>query len=155
MSENDEPFVSRWSRLKTEAREAPNVEEKPAQPAPPATAEENQPPALPPVEQLTPESDFAPFMSAKVDEDTRRAALKKLFSDPHFNLPDPYEAYSGDWTGGEAIPEEMLKTLNQAKKLLFDEAEKTAQAGPEKPEPSRTPEAPPQEPKDAAGRQDA
>jgi hypothetical protein len=55
----------------------------------------------------------------------RRVALKKLFSDPHFNLPDPYEAYSGDWTGGEPISEEMLATLNQARRLLFSEKEKT------------------------------
>jgi hypothetical protein len=55
--------------------------------------------------------------------------LKKLFrGDPHFNLPDPYEAYSGDWTVGEPIPPEMLATLNQAQQLLFgdkkDEEEK-------------------------------
>jgi hypothetical protein len=47
-------------------------------------------------------------------------ALKKLFRDPHFNVPDPFEAYSGDWTGGEAISEEMLASLNQARTLLFD-----------------------------------
>lgn len=155
MSEEHEAFLARWSRLKTEAQEAPK-EEAAADPAAPLAARaETEAPALPPVKDLTPESDFSAFMHPKVEDALRRAALKKLFSDPHFNLPDPYEAYSGDWTGGEAIPEEMLKTLNQAKKLLFDEAEKTAQAGPEKPEPSRTPEAPPQDPKDAAGRQDA
>lgn len=155
MSEENEAFLARWSRLKTEAREAPKEEAAADPAAPPAARAQTEAPPLPPVKDLTPESDFSAFMHPKVEDALRRAALKKLFSDPHFNLPDPYEAYSGDWTGGEAIPEEMLKTLNQAKKLLFDEAEKTAQAGPEKPEPSRTPEAPPQEPKDVAGRQDA
>ncbi|MGH8704149.1 MAG: DUF3306 domain-containing protein, partial [Burkholderiales bacterium] len=109
MSEDNEPFLSRWSRLKTEARETPQ-EETPAQPAPPAVKQEAPPPALPPVEQLTPESDFAPFMDSRVDEGTRRAALKKLFADARFNVPDPFEAYSGDYTGGEPIPMEMLKT---------------------------------------------
>ena len=81
------------------------------------------------VEELTPESDFRPFMNANVDPATRREALKKLFAgDAHFNLPDPFEAYSEDYTGGEPIPPEMLKTLNQAKKLLFDEPEKAADA---------------------------
>jgi len=149
MSEDQEPFLSRWSRLKTDAREVPK--DLPAEPpsAPPAKAEE--PPApLPKVEELTPESDFRPFMDARVDPGTRREALKKLFADPHFNVPDPFEAYSDDYTKGEPIPMEMLKTLNQARKLLFDEPEtKTAQAGADQPA------QPPQEAKDAAGKQDA
>jgi hypothetical protein len=79
---------------------------------------------LPPVENLTPEADFTGFMHPKVEDALRRAALKKLFSDPHFNVPDPYEPFSGDWTGGEPISEEMLATLNQARTLLFDKEEK-------------------------------
>jgi hypothetical protein len=63
-------------------------------------------------------------MHPKVEDALRRVALKKLFSDPHFNRPDPYEAYSGDWTVGEAIPDEMLATLNQARTLLFSADEK-------------------------------
>jgi hypothetical protein len=51
----------------------------------------------------------------------RRVALKKLFSDPHFNVADPYEAYSGDWTVGEPLPEEMLARLKQARSVLFRE----------------------------------
>ncbi len=117
--DKEEAFLSRWSRLKQEqAREAP-------QPAVPAASEdkETQAPALPPVDKLTPESDFAPFMHPKVGEAVRRVALKKLFSDPHFNVPDPYEAYSGDWTGGDPISEELLKTLNQARTVLYREEE--------------------------------
>ena len=113
MADEKEAFLSRWSRLK---REQP-VEKK-DEPAPA--------PALPPVESLTPESDFAGFMHPKVKEELRRLALKKLFSDPHFNLPDPFEAYSGDWTGGEPIPPELMATLNQARSILFTEEEKKA-----------------------------
>src|SRR2546423_7079002 len=112
MAKEKEAFISRWSRLK---RAAPA--EKPA---------ETPAPTLPPVESLTPESDFAGFMHPKVKEELRRLALKKLFSDPHFNLPDPFEAYSGDWTGGEPIPPELLATLNQARSILFTEEEKKA-----------------------------
>jgi len=149
MSEEKEPFLSRWSRLKTDARETPK-EGAPAEPAPPPAAHDEHAPPLPPVEELTPESDFKPFMDAKVEPGTRREALKKLFADPHFNVPDPFEAYSEDYTKGEPIPLEMLKTLNQARKLLFDEAEtKTAQAGTE-----NKPEPPPQDTIDGAGRQD-
>jgi hypothetical protein len=63
-------------------------------------------------------------MHPKVEDALRRVALKKLFSDPHFNVPDPFEAYSGDWTVGEPISEEMLATLNQARTLLFDTDDK-------------------------------
>jgi hypothetical protein len=112
MADEKEAFLSRWSRLKRE-QPAQKQDETPA-------------PALPPVESLTPESDFAGFMHPKVKEELRRLALKKLFSDPHFNLPDPFEAYSGDWTGGEPIPPELMATLNQARTLLFSEEEKKA-----------------------------
>ena len=132
--EKKEAFLERWSRLKNEKRDPPEkTDEAPVQP-------------LPPVEKLTPESDFSGFMSPKVEDALRRVALKKLFSDPHFNLPDPFEPYSGDWTGGEPIPEEMLAALNQAKQLLFSEkkepkdepAEQAVQEKPKQPdEPGR------------------
>jgi hypothetical protein len=118
MSGDGEAFLSRWSRLKREAPEKEKeLEEKKALDAQPA-------PVLPPVEELTPESDFRDFMHPKVDDKVRRVALKKLFSDPHFNIPDPYEAYSGDWTVGEPITPEFLATLNQARTVLFPEEEK-------------------------------
>jgi len=133
-AEDKEAFLSRWSRLKREqAREQPLPEEK---------KEAAPPPALPPVDGLTSESDFAPFMHSKVADAVRRVALKKLFADPHFNVPDLNEAYSGDWTGGDPISEGLLKTLNQARTVLFreeeerkkkDEAQQVAAADEEKP----------------------
>ena len=151
MSEAKEPFLERWSRLKVKDREAASNDVPAAEPAPPpAKTEEPQAP-LPKIEELTPESDFRPFMNANVDPATRREALKKLFAgDAHFNLPDPFEAYSEDYTGGEPIPPEMLKTLNQAKKLLFDEPEKAADAA--TPQESEPPDA---DAKDVAGNKDA
>ncbi len=140
MSEDKEPFVARWSRLKTEAREAPQEEERKL----PQQAPEAPPPELPKPETLTPESDFKPFMDPRVDGATRRAALKKLFADARFNVPDPFEAYSEDYTAGEPIPMELLKTLNQARRIVFDEPEKTA---------AQAAEPPPT--KDGAGKQDA
>ena len=47
---------------------------------------------------------------------------------------------SGDWTAGETISEEMLKTLNQARTHLFSE-EKEREAPPEA-EKSQTVETP-------------
>jgi hypothetical protein len=138
MSERDEPFLQRWSRLK---REQPaQAEQKPA--APPAAKTEQPPAPLPPVEQLAPDSDFKPFMDPRVGAETRREALKKLFDDAHFNAPDLFEPYSGDFTASETIPLEMLKKLNQARRVLFEE---TPQAQ----------ESLPQEVKDDPGKQDA
>jgi Protein of unknown function (DUF3306) len=152
-AEDKEAFLSRWSRLKKQeqARE-------PTQPAVPAGSDdkEAQAPALPPVDQLTPESDFAPFMQPKVGEAVRRVALKKLFSDPHFNVPDLNEAYSGDWTGGDPISEEMLKTLNQARTVLFREEEEKEKKDADKKD-AETQAASADKPKeeDGTGRQDA
>lgn len=120
-AQDKETFLGRWSRLKRE-------EEKkvPAAPAPAAEAEDakdaDSPPSLPAVETLTPQSDFSGFMHPKVLDSVRRVALKKLFADPHFNVEDLNEAYSGDWTGGEPITQAMLEKLNQARMhLLSDE----------------------------------
>ena len=140
MAEEKEAFLSRWSRMK---REAP-VDKK-AEPETPA-------PTLPPVESVTAESDFAGFMHPKVKDELRRLALKKLFSDPHFNVPDPFEAYSGDFTGGEPIPEELLATLNQARSVLF--ADKKEPAAEEAATPAEETKEAKQE-KDEPGRQDA
>ena len=115
-------FLERWSRLKKDSvSEKEKQEEKPA-------------PTLPPVDKLTPESDFSGFMNPKVEDALRRVALKKLFSDPHFNIADPFEAYSGDWTGGEPIPQEMLAALNQAQRLLFSEKKEPSAEEEKKPE---------------------
>jgi len=121
MGEEKEAFLSRWSRLKREAPEKEKaLEERKAEEAKPA-------PVLPPVESLTPQSEFAPFMHPKVGDQLRRMALKKLFSDPHFKIPDPFEPFSGDWTGAEAIPPEMLAKLNQARSALFSPEERQKQ----------------------------
>ena len=117
MAEEKEAFLSRWSRLKREApAEKKEVEAKP-KPAP----------ALPPVETLTSESDFTGFMGPKVEDKLRRLALKKLFSDPHFSTPDPFEPFSGDWTVGEPITEELLAKLNQTRSVLLSQEERAEQ----------------------------
>ena len=126
-----EAFLNRWSRLKRDA-----VQEKP---------EETPKPVTPAVDKLTPESDFTPFMHPKVEDALRRVALKKLFNDPHFNTPDPFEPFSGDWNVGEPISEELLATLNQAKQHLFSEPK------PQDPEEPKEQAAKPDEP----GKQDA
>jgi len=121
MAEEKEAFLSRWSRLKREApAKEKALEEKKEAEAKPA-------PVLPPVESLTPQSDFTGFMGPKVEDRLRRLALKKLFSDPHFSAPDPFEPFSGDWTVGEPIGQELLSKLNQTRSVLLSQEEREEQ----------------------------
>lgn len=109
-----EGFLSRWSRVKTQAREAAAA----PPPLPEEAKTEEAPPDLPPVEQLTIESDFKPFFHPKVEEDVRRSALRKLFSDPHFNVMDGLDVYIDDYSKSESIPPAMLAGLQQARRIL-------------------------------------
>ena len=126
MSQESNP-LSRWSRLKHEQRKLEQEKQAQAEkekPLPESAKASEVAPPLPPVEGLTPQSDFSVFMHPKVQDSLRRVALKKLFDDPHFNVPDLNEAYSGDWTVGEPISAEMLKQLNQTRTLLFTDEER-------------------------------
>ena len=108
-----EPFLSRWSRRKEEALRSP------PEPAPGKTVDPEAPaPELPPLDQLTPASDYRAFFHPKVNEDVRRAALKKLFSDPHFNVMDGLDVYIDDYSKTEPIPAAMLAGLRQAQNIL-------------------------------------
>ena len=82
-------------------------------------------PDLPPVDKLTIESDYRAFFHPKVGEDVRRAALKKLFSDPHFNVMDGLDVYIDDYSKTEPIPPAMLAGLRQAQKILAWAKERT------------------------------
>ncbi len=118
--DDKETFLGRWSRLKREQETTAPADDRRA----PAPAKDGAPPPLPPVDTLTPDSDFTGFMHSKVQDTVRRVALKKLFNDPHFNIPDPYEPFSGDWTVGESIGPELLKQLNQARTHVFSAEER-------------------------------
>jgi uncharacterized protein DUF3306 len=111
--DNKEAFVERWSRMKQEAKDQP-----PAQAPDKAVDPKAPPPELPPVDKLTIDSDFRDFFHPKVGEDVRRAALKKLFSDPRFNVMDGLDVYIDDYSKTEPIPPEMLAGLRQAQNIL-------------------------------------
>jgi hypothetical protein len=112
-------FLERWSRKKHETkRPAPPAEEgppvvSPAVAAPPAVAET----PLPPVESLTPESDFTPFLRDGVDARLKRQALKTLFQDPRFNVMDGLDVYIDDYSKPDPLPEGWLEKLNQVARL--------------------------------------
>ena len=144
----DEGFLSRWSRRKAQVqrsepaagpaaeaapaaagavapvlRQAPVVAEPasdagvPAAPAAPL-------PTMDDVAQLTRASDYSRFVVRGVDEGVKRAALKKLFADPHFNLMDGLDVYIEDYGATTPILPSELRQMAQAKFLgLFDDEE--------------------------------
>jgi hypothetical protein len=147
-------FLGRWSKRKLEVKEGQGVEEEPlpmaevnADPSPqpsPASgrggdstpsplrgegggegpAELPPPPTLEDVKALTAESDFTRFTAPNVAPEVKNAALKKLFSDPHYNVMDRLDVYIDDYSQPDPMPESMLRQLASAKFLgLFKDEE--------------------------------
>ena len=136
--------LKRWSQRKLDAARkaaAPEAASS-AAPVPAAGAPESTlvatPEAvpLPPVESLDFESDYAAFMQPKVSEETKRAALKKLFSDPSFNVMDGLDIYVGDYTQPDPMPAGMLDKLSAVYAMLDPVA-----PPPDAPAPAGTPPA--------------
>ncbi len=69
-------------------------------------------------------------------------------------MPDAYEPFSGDWTGAEAIPEEMLKTLQQARTHIFDDYNKKEDKTPTEETPTQKSETAVASKEDEARRED-
>ncbi len=139
--------LSRWSKRKLEsarAAEMPRATPIPAGvppgPAQPATMVQPAAPVLPPVESLTKDSDFSAFLQPAVDETLKRAALKKLFSDPHFNIMDGLDIYIDDYSKPDPIPPELLeRLLHRHSVLRLDDPKPAPQAAPVPPPPATTP----------------
>ncbi len=82
------------------------------------------PPPLPSIESLTPQSDFSAFMAPDISPELRNQAMKKLFTDPHYNVMDRLDIYIDDYNKPDPLPASWLKNMNQSKALrLFDDDE--------------------------------
>jgi hypothetical protein len=76
----------------------------------PADGQQQPPlPTLEDVQSLTPNSDFQTFMREGVPGEVRNAAMKKLFTDPHFNVMDGLDIYIGDYNTPDPLPAGMLE----------------------------------------------
>lgn len=137
MTENSGGFFSRWSQRKqavklglAEEDISPNkVQDKAQDKAQPSVQNSEvsvanvkpesadpaaEPPKLPTlsdVEQLTPDSDFSTFMTQGVSPEVRNAAMKKLFTDPHYNVMDGLDIYIGDYNTPDPLPAGMLAKM--------------------------------------------
>ena len=128
-------FLGRWSRrkagLEPEGLDSSAPELKPkvtpsSVPQDKKTIESASAPAeaepLPPtledaesIDRFAP--DFSSFMKPNVDPAVQQAAMKKLFSDPHFNIMDRLDIYIDDYSIPDPIPMEMLKRMVQSESL--------------------------------------
>jgi len=150
----EDGFFSRWSRRKTQAKTGePLPEPTPVVPLPaaavplpalapevaPATEAAPQQPPLPTLDDvaaLTPESDFKPFVARAVDPQVRNAAMKTLFSDPHFNVMDGLDIYIDDYSKPDPLPLELARKLTSAQFMkVFDAPEEAPQTAPQGSEP--------------------
>lgn len=111
-------------------------------PATPASGEDQHAAPLPTLDEaraLTPQSDFQPFMQPGVASDVRNAAVKQLFTDPHFNVMDGLDIYIGDYNTPDPMPAGMLQKMVGAQLLgLLDKPDEPAAQTTAKAEPVRT-----------------
>jgi hypothetical protein len=128
-------FLGRWSRrkaglepegldsaapeLKPKVTPSPVPQDKKAIESASAPAEEETlPPTLEEAESIDRFApDFSAFMKPNVDPAVQQAAMKKLFSDPHFNIMDRLDIYIDDYSIPDPIPMEMLKRMVQSESL--------------------------------------
>ncbi|MDZ7787800.1 MAG: DUF3306 domain-containing protein [Halofilum sp. (in: g-proteobacteria)] len=172
----EDSFLARWSRRKHEAEHGPPAEE--AEPeadsaeasidtdvhAPAAeTADEDTTTAvedtesadadLPHPDTLDRNSDFSVYLKRRVSSAFRRAAMRRLFSSPEFNVRDGLDDYDEDYTQFQSLGdtvtahmrhhEERLRQRDQEK---AEQAERDAETEAERErvaardEPERTPD---------------
>ena len=122
-------FLNRWSRLKSgeqlepEKKTADQLKQELASSAEAKTAitdAQDTPPSatledVEKIDRFAP--DFSAFMKPDVDPAVQQAALKKMFSDPHFNVMDGLDIYIDDYSKPDPIPMEMLKRMVQSDML--------------------------------------
>jgi len=157
MNDRDSNFLSRWSRRKAQVREGVAVPDAaataPAQPAvevtaagtpravaathPPQAEMETRPavpspsPTLADVAALSPQSDYTRFVAQGVAPEVKNAALKKLFTDPHFNVMDGLDTYIDDYGKPDPLPAGMLRKMVQSQLMgLFDDEAKAGATSP-------------------------
>ena len=141
-------FLARWSQRKLEARREnmpatdgddetprpagePGITTEPAEPARELTDAD-----MPPLDSLNEDSDYSPFLSPGVSDGLRRLALRRLFSQPDFNITDGLNDYDEDYTQfaglGNVITHEMKRMLareqEQEQEQKQDEGAQPAQA---------------------------
>ncbi len=154
-------FLGRWSQRKQAVRAGQTLEEPGGKPAvePPVNVpsvsmavnhsvhadghatQAPQPapatlPTLDDVKALKADSSFAPFVMRDVAPEVRNAAMKKLFTDPHYNVMDGLDIYIDDYSQPSPLSTATLRQMASAKFLnLFEEDPPAADPNAVRPQP--------------------
>jgi len=87
-----------------------------------SAAQQKPAPSMADVQSLTKDSDYTQFMAGEVAPEVKNAAMKKLFTDPHFNVMDRMDVYIDDYGQPDPLPKAMLRQMASAKFLnLFED----------------------------------
>ena len=139
-SGDDEPFLNRWARRKRVARAGgdvdttvgeSSVEEPPKGEAAEARAgEDSQAPELtdedmPCVDGIDKDTDMSGFFSPKVSQAVKKAALRKFFHSPIFNIVDGLDDYDEDFRNFEALGDIVTSDMRG---IMEREAERAREA---------------------------
>jgi hypothetical protein len=121
-------FLGRWSKRKAgiDEKQDSSLEKKVEVPSEASSAL----PAEKPLEEVAPpasledvakidrfDPDFSAFMKPDVDPVVQQAALKKMFTDPHFNIMDGLDIYIDDYSKPDPLPPGMLERMAQSDML--------------------------------------
>lgn len=124
-------FLGRWSKRKA-GIESDSLEKKvdgPKELSPSPAVEKTEDEALPlptlddvaKIDRFDP--DFSAFMRPNVDSAVQQAALKKMLTDPHFNIMDGLDIYIDDYSKPDSLPSGMLERMVQSDMLkLFSKS---------------------------------
>ena len=135
-----EHFLQRWSRRKAESTALSAPAPVPSSAGPAASASttaspltETHPvaralPTLGDAAALAFDADYTPFMVRGLDPSVHRAAMKQLFSDPHFNLMDGLDIYMDDYNRPSPMSAAMLACLTHAGSTLHPQPVRNATA---------------------------
>jgi hypothetical protein len=140
----EDSFLARWSRRKHEAEHGapPETNEPPGAPEEPDTqprgsevhaedtgaagAEPEPTDAdLPHPDTLDRDSDFSVYLTRRVSSAFRRAAMRRLFSSPEFNVRDGLDDYDEDYTQFKSLGDTVTAHMrHHAERLREREREK-------------------------------
>ncbi len=142
-AERGEGFLARWSRRKSVASAREQAAHEEPQPDAHSTADtqsgtvtaaasdEKTDADMPPIGSLDEKSDYTVFMSPKVSEHLRRAALRKLFHMPAFNITDGLDDYDEDFRKVKLLGDVITADMRHQMERKQEEARrKLAEAQP-------------------------
>ena len=147
---DERSFLSRWSRRKALRQEELDEavlngeQDTLAQQPDAAEAQEEKPPLtdedMPPIETMGEDDNYGDFLSPKVSEKLRKAALRKLFHGAGFNIRDGLDDYDEDFTFFEPLGDIVTADMRHREEMLERKAREAAEAAKQADNPELTEE---------------